>query len=193
VQRIPLGPGRAQIAPPVANAVNARAPLIRPRIPTINNKRIVTRIAPPIVAVEDEDDQRHDEPPQSEMDVEEDAAVVNPEPEPEASPLVSAKGMEVMVEESEEEDIETTAQLPGLNVQRIWPDVATDRRMKCEKKVQAIRDVFRDDVDMYDITMVSEYAEEIFEYMCDLEVSFDSLADHFADGSRHVGGNDAEP
>ena len=34
----------------------------------------------------------------------------------------------------------------------------------------AIRETFEDEVDPYDTTMVSEYADEIFEYMADLEV-----------------------
>jgi G2/mitotic-specific cyclin 2 len=68
--------------------------------------------------------------------------------------------------------MEETTQLPPAKVQRIWPEVATDRRIKCEKEIQAIREMFQDEVDMYDTTMVSEYAEEIFDYMCELEVCF---------------------
>ena len=40
------------------------------------------------------------------------------------------------------------------------------------RQVQTIRDVFVDEPDMHDTTMVSEYAEEIFQYMSELEVTF---------------------
>jgi hypothetical protein len=112
------------------------------------------------------------------MDVEEDARTINREAEAEASLLNCEQEVEAMVgvESSEEEDIEETTQLPPSKVQRIWPEVSTDRRVRCEKEVQAIRDMFQDEVDMYDTTMVSEYAEEIFEYMCDLEVCFSFLS-----------------
>ncbi|KAF8227262.1 hypothetical protein L208DRAFT_1297353 [Tricholoma matsutake] len=105
------------------------------------------------------------------MDVEEDVATVDCETEADASLLNGEQEVEAMVgvESSEEEDIEETTQPPPAKVQRVWPEVATDRRLRCEKEVQAIRDMFQDEVDMYDPTMVSEYAEEIFEYMCDLE------------------------
>ena len=124
-----------------------------------------------------------DIPPPSEMDIEEDATTVDRETEAEASLLDGEQEVEAMVgvENSEEDDIEETAQPPLTGVQRIWPDVATDRRIKCEREVLAIRDVFRDEVDMYDTTMVSEYAEEIFEYMCDLEVCVPSIQCYHAD------------
>jgi hypothetical protein len=171
VQRVPLGPGRSQIAQPVANVINARAPLARPRIPNANVKRALPRIAAPTVVVRDEDGIRQTEP-HSEMDVEEDVPTIDRE-EADASLLNGEQEVEAMVgvENSEEEDIEEIAELRPAKVQRTWPEISTDRRVKCEKEVQAIREVFEDEVDMYDTTMVSEYAEEIFEYMCDLEVS----------------------
>jgi hypothetical protein len=106
------------------------------------------------------------------MDVEEDVPTIDRE-EADASLLNGEQEVEAMVgvENSEEEDIEEIAELRPAKVQRTWPEISTDRRVKCEKEVQAIREVFEDEVDMYDTTMVSEYAEEIFEYMCDLEVS----------------------
>lgn len=185
VQRVPLGPGRSQIAPPVANTVNARAPLARPRIPSVNTKRVISRIVPPTIVVQHEEDDIRANESQSEMDVEEDVATVDCETEADASLLNGEQEVEAMVgvESSEEEDIEETTQPPPAKVQRVWPEVATDRRLRCEKEVQAIRDMFQDEVDMYDPTMVSEYAEEIFEYMCDLEVCsrFFSVGSHCAD------------
>ena len=116
------------------------------------------------------------------MDVEEDVATVHREPAAEASLLDGEQEVEAMVgvESSEEEDINETSQLPPAKVQRIWPDLSTGRRARCEKEVQAIRDMFQDEVDVHDTTMVSEYAEEIFEYMCDLEVCFCFLGSRLA-------------
>ena len=52
----------------------------------------------------------------------------------------------------------------------IWPEASPERAERYRRQVQAVRDVFVDEPDMHDTTMVSEYAEEIFEYMNELEV-----------------------
>ncbi|KAF8962771.1 cyclin-like protein [Flammula alnicola] len=88
--------------------------------------------------------------------------------------LVNEQEVEAMigVDESEvEEEEDDVAALPPTEAKppRIWPEVATERALRYKKEVQAVRERFEDNVDMYDTTMVSEYAEEIFEYMCDLE------------------------
>ena len=54
----------------------------------------------------------------------------------------------------------------------IWPEASPERAERYRRQVQAIRDVFEDEPDMYDTTMVSEYSEEIFQYMSELEVSW---------------------
>ncbi|KAF9476696.1 hypothetical protein BDN70DRAFT_811890 [Pholiota conissans] len=83
--------------------------------------------------------------------------------------LVNEQEVEAMIgvhdSESEEELDEPRYEKPP----RVWPEVSTERALRYEKEVQSIRERFEDEVDMYDTTMVSEYAEEIFEYMCDLE------------------------
>lgn len=106
------------------------------------------------------------------MDIEEDIATNARETETEASLALGEQEVEAMigVEDSEEEELDDTAQQPPAKIQRIWPEVSTDRKHKYQKEVQAVREMFEEEVDMYDTTMVSEYAEEIFEYMCDLEV-----------------------
>jgi diphthamide biosynthesis methyltransferase len=112
------------------------------------------------------------------MDVEEDVATIHRKPEAEVSLLNGEQEVEAMVgvESSEEEDIENAQ--PPVKVQRIWPEISTSRRVRCEKEVRAIREMFHDEVDMHDTTMVSEYSEEIFEYMCDLEVCFCFLSSY---------------
>ncbi|KAF8807019.1 hypothetical protein BYT27DRAFT_7100835 [Phlegmacium glaucopus] len=73
--------------------------------------------------------------------------------------------MEVEESEIEDEVVPSTATKPP----RIWPEFATERALRYRDEVQAIRESYHDVIDMYDTTMVSEYAEEIFEYMGDLE------------------------
>lgn len=132
VQRVPLGPGRAQVAPPVANSVNARVPLIRTRVPAIT-KRATRVVAPPVVL--EEEDVRLLEP-QSEMDIEEDIATNARETETEASLALGEQEVEAMigVEDSEEEELDDTAQQPPAKIQRIWPEVSTDRKHKYQRK-----------------------------------------------------------
>ena len=74
----------------------------------------------------------------------------------------------VGVDQSDEDETSEPAQTSKHP--RIWPDVGAERAARYAKQLQAIRENFQDEVDMLDTTMVSEYAEEIFEYMCDLEV-----------------------
>lgn len=70
--------------------------------------------------------------------------------------------------ETEDEMEPSTATKPP----RVWPEFATERALRYREEVQAIRESYHDVVDMFDTTMVSEYAEEIFEYMGELEVRF---------------------
>ncbi|KAJ7637703.1 cyclin [Mycena polygramma] len=182
-QRVPLGPGRSQVAPPVANAVTARAPLARPvrTIPVLANGRRPIRVAPPPVAVDDEDDDEleNEEEQGMNMDVEDDEAA-QPERETEEDAEEEVEAMAV-VEDSEEDQLgdeleEETATAP--KPPRVWPDVSTERALQYQKEVQAIREAFQDDVDIYDTTMVSEYAEDIFEYMNELEEKMMPGADY---------------
>lgn len=106
----------------------------------------------------------------AEMDIEEDAAAaqhdddeINVRAEEEIAAMMG-------VDESDEEDIDETAQLPPAKVQRIWPEVSTQRKKRFRKEVEAVQETFEDHVNVQDMTMVSEYADEIFEYMNDLEV-----------------------
>lgn len=77
-------------------------------------------------------------------------------------------GVEVESSE-EEEELEETAKVEP-KPPRVWPEISTERAERCRREIDAIRETFDDEVDMYDTTMVSEYSDEIFEYMCDLEV-----------------------
>lgn len=97
------------------------------------------------------------------------------EPEAEASLLVGEREVEAMVglddSEAEDEGVEETAKMMASSKrQRIWPEVSTDRADKYRREVDAIREAFVDEVDIHDMTMVSEYSEDIFDYMYELEV-----------------------
>ena len=57
---------------------------------------------------------------------------------------------------------------------RIWPEISTARANRFRSEIEQIKEVFQDEIDDEDTTMVSEYANEIFAYMTELEVSLAS-------------------
>lgn len=127
-------------------------------------KRVSTRIA--VAEQIEEELSIKVEDPQSEMDVEENIL----DDGEEAALRVNEEEVEAMigVEDSASETGDDEVQFQKQP--RIWPDVSTELATRYDKEIQSIRSRFDDEVDMYDTTMVSEYAEEIFDYMCDLEV-----------------------
>lgn len=52
-----------------------------------------------------------------------------------------------------------------------WLRMTEEDERVCLEEIQAVREVFQDDVDLFDTTMVAEYADEIFAHMEELEVS----------------------
>ncbi|QRW04116.1 Cyclin, N-terminal domain [Ceratobasidium sp. AG-Ba] len=50
-----------------------------------------------------------------------------------------------------------------------WLYLSPDRLARSEAQVNAVRETFKDEVDEWDTTMVSEYADEIFAYMESME------------------------
>lgn len=88
----------------------------------------------------------------------------------EASLIVGAEEVEQMVgldseDESQDDGVPIMAKEP-----RIWPEVSTEQARRFRREVDEIKEVFTDEQDPYDATMVSEYADDIFEYMGELEV-----------------------
>ncbi|KAF7374943.1 Cyclin N-terminal domain-containing protein [Mycena sanguinolenta] len=177
-QRVPLGPGRSQVAPPVAKVVTARVPPTRSLRQSIDVLRRPTRVEPPPVAADEEDDEDELEELQPQepmsMDVEDDEAVQEEAEEEEPEEVDPMEDSDEEVEEPEEET--ERAAKPA----RVWPDVSTERALQYQREVQAIRDTFQDDVDISDTNMVSEYAEDIFEYMSDLEEKMMPNADYMS-------------
>jgi DNA-binding sugar fermentation-stimulating protein len=112
-----------------------------------------------------------EEETENEMDVEEE--VEGSEVDPELS-LINEKEVEDMVGVQDTEVIEKEvpqAETLGAKSPRMWPDVDTERAMRHYKEVAEVQQTYQDDVDLFDTTMVSEYSDEIFKYMTELEVS----------------------
>ncbi|RDX57574.1 hypothetical protein OH76DRAFT_1334656 [Lentinus brumalis] len=70
-------------------------------------------------------------------------------------------------EELQQEEIDDEE--PVAKRQRVWPEVSTVRAQRYRREFDDIKEHFHDEVDEFDTTMVSEYAEDIFEYMQELE------------------------
>ena len=150
-QRVPLAPRPA--ASQSVQSISSRPPSIR----VTQSVPHVANLAPP--AVEDEDEQS--------MDIEEE--VVREDPRE----LMNAiREVEAMIEDGYQHYDDHT--------EYIWPEASPERAERYRRQVQAIRDVFEDEPDMHDTTMVSEYAEEIFQYMSGLEVSLLLLTYHLS-------------
>ena len=52
-----------------------------------------------------------------------------------------------------------------------WLRMSEDEAQRVEEQLATIRSTFKDDVDMFDTTMVAEYADDIFKHMEELELS----------------------
>jgi hypothetical protein len=120
--------------------------------------------------VDEEEEER-----ENEMEVEE--PEIFEEPEPETSLIVGEQEVEDMVgldDESETEAEEPKEDTPkveaGPKPPRIWPEVSTGRAARYKREVDSVREVFEDEIDFFDTTMVSEYSDDIFNYMGELEV-----------------------
>ncbi|KAF7327887.1 Cyclin N-terminal domain-containing protein [Mycena kentingensis (nom. inval.)] len=184
-QRVPLGPGRVQTSIPVATTMAgpARVPLARPLRSATSSRRPL-RVVPSRPTADDLLDEQlrdHEEPEEEEMNVDEDEGVQlqedlsDSEPEPEPMAVSEADAIDQLEEDEIEEEENATV---AARVPRIWPDISPERALQYQKEVQAIRDAFHDDVDIYDTTMVSEYADEIFDYMNELEETMMPGADY---------------
>ncbi|KAF6757261.1 cyclin [Ephemerocybe angulata] len=150
VQRVPLGPGRTA---PSANTANSRIPSARPKIP--NAVSASSRL--------------------SRSSVSEQTLYASQAHHYEDDVVLDAHESEVeaMVGLDDEEEVELVDDLPAETPEskpaRVWPEVSTSLAARFREEVDAVREHFEDEVDMYDTTMVSEYADEIFQYMEELE------------------------
>ena len=161
-QRVPLGP----IRPPVnvatsvtATAVASKGPLRPQRPPVIRQSETAPELHKPEPVAEVEKDEP--EAAEDSMEVEEEEAVQEA-----AEPPASNEAKEPDAKAEDDEDVP---------VQHIWPEMSPRAAEKYKSEIEHIQKTFHDEVDMFDTTMVSEYADEIFEYMSKLEVSLTKL------------------
>lgn len=52
-----------------------------------------------------------------------------------------------------------------------WLRLGEDEISACQSELERVQSTFQDEVDMFDTTMVAEYADEIFGHMEELEVA----------------------
>ncbi|EAU85496.2 cyclin [Coprinopsis cinerea okayama7 len=158
-QRVPLGPSRN---PPMANVpqatVNMRVPSVRPKIPAaISNNRISRSSTLETVVYQDP------VPAETHVRMEVEHAEDDVGHEQEVEAMVGV-------------DVDDVPETPGAALaseedkpERVWPEYSTQRAKRFQREVDHVRERFEDEVDMYDTTMVSEYADEIFKYMEEME------------------------
>ncbi|GJE96592.1 cyclin [Phanerochaete sordida] len=183
-QRVPLGPSKApaaQAAP--AAAVQPRATIalrtVRATAPLRPTQKIVVH-QDPVIVHEDVEEVA------DEMEIENvkiaEPIVIDSEPEQ------SSKEVEDMVQLSDDEDEFAeyeTQEFAAPRAPRMWPELGTARKQRYEAEIQQIRETFRDEIDPEDTTMVSEYSDEIFEYMQELEEDCMPNADYM-DGQSEL-------
>lgn len=159
-QRVPLGPGKAAPAAQVQARVPA-ARIYRPQVPLPSSRRIPVPEDPPavpevVVKHEDEMEVEHHVTDVTAPYVADDAELTE----------FSDREEDLQLDEAEQSDDEE----PVAKRPRVWPEVSTARAQRYRREVEDVKEHFHDDVDEFDTTMVSEYAEDIFEYMQELEV-----------------------
>lgn len=165
-QRVPLGPGRtvaangSQIPVPASFTAVALAP--KPAAASRPQQR--THIAQEIVTVKE--DEEFDL-----MEVEVHAATEEQFSEEDDDSFAIAREIEAMV------DVQAEPEFEGKPI-RVWPELATERANRYRREIDAIREQFPEEPLEDDMNLVSEYTDEIFEYMAELEVCFYILTDH---------------
>ncbi|KAL7279032.1 hypothetical protein ACG7TL_006865 [Trametes sanguinea] len=162
-QRVPLGVGKA--APTVApTQLHNRLPqrVHRPQIPLPAARRVPVpqeppaQVAVPEVLVSNDDDMEIEDHPAADQYAAEEAQLTE----------LSDREEELAQEDEGDvsEDEEPLAKRP-----RIWPDVSTERAHRYRRELEEVRENFVTEPEEEEVTMVSEYADDIFEYMHELE------------------------
>lgn len=159
-QRIPAGPGRTETATNTSRISTARAqkPSVFKRM---SRQETAVSVIVPAQVVEERE---------IEMDVE---GVEDLEQEPEPINMFEEKDEQDMVGVQEtrvnSENVPEPQAVESKSP-RMWPDVDTEKAMRHYKEVTDVQRTYQDEVDIFDTTMVSEYSDEIFKYMSELEV-----------------------
>ncbi|KAI0303727.1 cyclin-like protein [Multifurca ochricompacta] len=85
--------------------------------------------------------------------------------------VVGDEELENMIDEQDRaEVVENLVPIEEPDVlEYVWPDASPNHAAKYEREVEEVRARFDAEDEEYDATMCSEYADDIFQYMCDLE------------------------
>ncbi|THH07153.1 hypothetical protein EW145_g3573 [Phellinidium pouzarii] len=170
-QRIPLGPVRPTInATSTTSVIDAQAPApLRPQRPpagTIRQSETAPELHKPTpVAFRDEGEIVDEES----MDIEEQEVMHEVIHSKDYASYESDERLEVDALEEDKEPI---------LLHHIWPQMSPRAAEKYRHEINNIQMTFNDEVDPFDTTMVHEYADEIFGYMSDLELSMMPAPDY---------------
>lgn len=152
---------RARADPNPAKAAAHRQPLST-RSQTFDNTNRTQaakhgKITRSHVFAEPEPEVHHVIRPEARMDVERHDVVVEDEYEFDEADMPDSDEMEDDDDEFDDED---------------WLRLSPGTDLAARQEIQAVKDTFQDDIDLFDTTMVAEYADEIFAHMEELEVRF---------------------
>lgn len=184
-QRAPLLPAKAQTAVPLASSVNARAaPVSGKALRPVS--AIFVAPDPQPEPLRDASPPRADNSEEEEMDVEGEQQLPSSEKQVDESLLAGEEEVKSMMglADSDEEELEETEKVAPPKSARVWPEVSTERGKRYQQEIESIRATFEDEVDIYDTTMVSEYSDDIFQYMADLEEDMMPGADYISGQSE---------
>lgn len=165
-QRIPLAPVPVTNVVPSTTIITVDAPA---PVPSLSQRAAAVQsseMAPelqrkPSVPVPNEMDAEDED-----MDIEEDVIEHQVEenmPDSPVEPIESDADYDDELEFEEETD--------SVPVSHIWPELSPVAAEKYRSEIEHIQTNFHDEVSDWDTTMVSEYSEEIFQYMERLEVT----------------------
>lgn len=159
-QRVPAGPGRTETVSNTSRVSTARA-----QKPSVFKRMSRQETAVPVIIPTQVVEEK-----EIEMDVEQ---VEDLEAESELIDMLEQKDEQDMV--GVQETGANSENIPEVEVvesksPRVWPDVDTEKAMRHYKEVTDIQRTYQDEIDIFDTTMVSEYSDEIFKYMSELEV-----------------------
>ncbi|KAI4525481.1 A/B/D/E cyclin [Schizophyllum commune Loenen D] len=179
-QRIPLGPGR--VAPAISQPVNVRrTSAAAARIPVLADaiRRGVSKASAPEPVRQQV---VYDEPADVGMEVEDqmeddDLVIVH-------DSVLDQDEEEMAGVEDEEPAVFPSSSPEPEKAPRMWPECSTAQADRQTRELEAVRAAFTDH-DPEDDNMVSEYANEIFEYMSELEEELMPVADYI-DGQNEI-------
>lgn len=178
-QRVPLAPTRvgtngivssatADPVKPIVNVTESRANQIQR--PPSTRPPVEKALPPP----EEDDTMEVEDELQEEDDFDRPEVALNNQHERLDAQMRMDEMDELLSEnellEGEDRAMEDDTQKPA----RQWPEMGPDTSKRHRRQVEAVQEVFEDEVDLLDMTMVSEYSEEIFAYMGQLEVNLPS-------------------